>query len=167
MDIELTEKIEKMRAEGKLDTEQSVDLILRLLINLQQGQQDIMQVLVKREDEINSLDARLILNEARTELLAGLEPKVATMEAKLSSLESTMLVLAENIKLNSKTLERVDVESEVNSNLVHDLKRHSIVYWIRGHKILSIFTLGALLTLINYHTEVYNIIMMLLGFRVP
>jgi hypothetical protein len=166
MDIEITEKIEKMRAEGKLDTEQSVDLILQLLVNLQEGQQDIIKVLTAREDDIRALSAQMGRFEDDLDKVEKILPQVAVMETRLCGLEATIGILAESLKMNAKTLEKVEEESKLTMDMAHDLKRHVMVYWIMNHKLLSIFFLGVFITLVNFHAEVYSIIMSLLGFRI-
>ena len=150
-------KIEDMRESGKLTTEQSVDFILQLLLDLHEGQRGILEVLVKREGEIQDLDMRT----------TNLESKMSKIEIKLNTLESTLVILVENLKTNSKLLDRLDQEMVITKDIIHQTKRRTAYYWMENHRALSTFVIGGIVLLINFHSEVYTFILALMGIRLP
>lgn len=157
MEKNIIEAIEKMRNTGKLDTEQSVDLILQLLVGLYQGQQDIMEILVKRETEIQDLDMRTI----------NLEEKVGSMEVKINSLELAIAALSETIKINNGTIENMRQDIKSNETLTNEIKVHTIWYWAKGNKTLMSIIIAILVILINFHENVYKFALALLGIKIP
>lgn len=150
-------KIEDMRESGKLTTEQSVDFILQLLLDLHEGQQGIMEVLVKRENEIHDLDTRT----------TSIESRLSSVEIKLNTLDSAVIALTENLKANNKILDRLDQEIIETKNLSHQTKRRTAYYLFENHKPLAMFILGGIILLINFHEQVYTFILALIGIRLP
>ena len=150
-------KIDSMRENGKLTTEQSVEFILQLLFDLHEGQQGIMKVLVEREDEIKDLNERS----------STLESRMSKVEVKVTALEGAMLTLSENLKESNRLLNKLDQEVVETSDLAHETKRQTDYYWMTNHKTLSMFVLGGVILLINLHEEVYKFILALLNIRLP
>lgn len=150
-------KIESMRETGKLTTEQSVDFILQLLLDLHEGQQGIMEVLIKRENEIHDLDSRT----------TSIENRMNIVETKIATIEGLMISLTDNLKINSKILDRLDQEIKETADIAHQTKRRTVYYWFANHKALSMFFMGGIVLLINFHEDVYKFILALLGIRLP
>lgn len=157
MESGIIETIEKMRSSGKLDTEQSVDLILQLLLGLHKGQQDILEVLVTRENEIEDLDNRMV----------AVESKVNSMDLKLTSLELAVGTLSESVRIGNNTNEKIQKDLEITKDMAHETKRHTLWYFAKENKAIAMFLLGGIIILINFHQEVYIFLMALLGIHTP
>lgn len=63
----LIEKIQKMYEEGKLDTNQSVDLILQISFELYKGQQEMLISLADRQTSIDDLKNNLEQTDSAVE----------------------------------------------------------------------------------------------------
>jgi hypothetical protein len=140
---DIISKIEEMKTRGELTTEQSVSLILTLVLELYVGQDEIKKGLDDRQGSIDELKKQFTAHEAKT---SDNSKEHYEMKTRLDTIEKTI---------------------EDNKKEIDTVKDTSIVIWMGKHKTLSwMFTIILILS-INLHDLIVPYLLSLFNFKLP